>query len=356
MGRRGAYDRTVTASPLLLVANASDGTISSFRFADGALERLAVTEGVTGCSTFVVDPARDLVYAGVKPSGDHVHPAVATLRLDRETGRLAEVSRRDLPDGGMNYLALTHDGAGLLGVSYGGGYGFTATVADGEVSEPVSRIAFANLHSVLPSADGAFAYFVSLGDDVVAQYALGEDMRLSPLSPETVAAPAGSGPRHLVLNAAEDAVYVLTEFSGEVLHFARDTATGTLEYRDAASFVDPSKDLGHSVFGANPLEHHYIWGADLHPSDGGRLLWGSERTESTLGALRVHDDGSLSAPTTFTTTERQPRGFAVSPDGRHLVAAGEKSTSVSLYAIDGESLDLLQRAETGNGANWLRFV
>jgi len=45
----------------------------------------------------------------------------------------------------------------------------------------------------------------------------------------------------------------------------------------------------------------------------------------------------------------------VSPDGRFLVAAGERSTTVSLYAVDGDRLELLQQAETGAGANWVRF-
>lgn len=343
------------SSSLVLVANAADGSISVFRLADDVLEPLATNDGLTGCSTFVVDSARNLVYAGVKGSTPGEPAGIRTLSLDRETGRLEPLSRLDLPDGGMNYLALTRDGAGLLGASYGGGYGISCAVTDGVVSAPVSRISYANLHSVLPSADGRFAYFVSLGDDLVAQYALDDDLHLVPLDPETVAAPTGSGPRHLVLNHAQDAVYVLTEFSGEVLHFSRDIDAGTLELRDAASAVDPTKDLGRSVFGANPLEHHYIWGADLHfGSDSS--LWASERTENTLAAVGVAPDGSVSAPTSFTVTETQPRGFAVSPDGARLVAAGEKTTTVSLYAVDGDRLELLQRAETGRGANWVRFV
>ena len=342
----------MTQSHLILVANAGDGSISTFQLTDGALERIAVTEGLDGCSTFAVDAARDLVYAGVK--GEPA--AIVTLSLERSSGRLSEVSRRDLPDGGMNYLALTRDGAGLLGASYGGGYGLSATITDGVVGEPVSRVEFPNLHSVLPSADGRFAYFVSLGADLVAQYALDDDLRLVALTPETVAAPEGSGPRHLVLNDAQDAVYVLTEFSAEVLHFARDTSNGTLELVGAASAFDPSKGLEHSRFGADPKAEHLIWGADLHFGAQGRWLWASERTESTLGAVSVADDGSVSAPTAFTVTEEQPRGFALSPDGAYLVAAGERSTSVALYAVDADRLELRQRAETGGGANWVRFV
>ena len=346
----------MTESRLVLVANSADGTVSTFRLANDALERLSVTEGLTGCSTFAVDHDRDLVYAAVKGSAPGEPAGIVTLSLDRATGQLTARSRRDLPDGGMNYLALTKGGTGLLGASYGGGYGISSAVVEGVVSAPVSQIAFPNLHSVLASADGRFAYFVSLGADVVAQYAVADDFTLAPLSPETVQCPAGSGPRHLVINDAQDAVYVLTEFSAEVLHFSRDTETGALTLVVAATAHDTTKELGHSEFGADPRANHFIWGADLHLADGGRRIWASERTESTLGAVTVSDDGSVTEPERFFVTEDQPRGFAVSPDGAYLVAAGEKSTTVSLYAVDGDNLDLLDRAETGNGANWVRFV
>ncbi|MGO3554639.1 MAG: lactonase family protein, partial [Microbacterium gubbeenense] len=73
---------------LVLVANAGDGSISTFRLNDEGLERIAVTEGVTGCSTFAVDGDRNLVYAAVKPDATSEFPGVLTLALDRETGAL----------------------------------------------------------------------------------------------------------------------------------------------------------------------------------------------------------------------------------------------------------------------------
>ena len=344
---------------LVLVANAGDGSISTFRLAGDRLERLAVTGGLTGCSTFAVDAERDLVYAGVKgePAG------IVTLALDRATGVLTERSRLDLPAGGMNYLALTHGGSALLGASYGGGYGIVCPVgvssagaagSVGSVGEPTARVAYPNLHSVLPSPDGRFAYFVSLGGDLIAQYALSDALALTPLDPPTAAAPTGSGPRHLVIDDDHGAVYVLTEFSAEVLHYRRDSASGILDFAGSARAFDPAAGLGRSVFGADPLAHHYIWGADLHRA--GDRLWASERTESTLGSLAIAADGTLTDASRFTRTEQQPRGFAMSADGRHLIAAGEKSTTVSLYRVDGDDLTLTDRAETGRGANWVRVV
>ena len=346
----------MSSTPLVLVANGGDGSISSFRLVDRALERLAVTEGLTGTSTFVLDPERDILYAGVKGSVAGQPAGILSLDLDRETGALTPRTRLDLVGGGMNYLALTRDGSALLGVSYGGGSGIICPIVDGVVGEPVSRIEFANLHSVLPSGDGRFAYFVSLGDDLIAQYAIGDDLQLLPLDPPTVAAPAGSGPRHLVLNGAEDAVYVLTEFSGEILHYARDAESGVLTYVGAADVVNPAHELGHSVFGADPMVNHYIWGADLHFGAGGQYLWSSERTESTLSAAAVAADGTVAPAASFIVTEPQPRGFVVSADGAWLVASGERSQTVTLYAVNGDQLELLQQVETGGGANWVRFV
>ncbi|HAS32313.1 MAG TPA: 6-phosphogluconolactonase [Microbacterium sp.] len=337
---------------LVLVANAGDGSLSLFRFDGAALERLSVTEGLTGCSTFAVDSTRDLVYAAVKgdPAG------IVTLSLDRAAGVLTEVSRRDLPRGGMNYLALTHDGEVLLGASYGGGYGILSTVTDGVVSAPVSEIAYANLHAVLPDASGRFAYFVSLGDDLVAQYAITDEPSLEPLSPSTVAFPPGIGPRHLALNAAEDSVYVLTEFSAEIVRLHRDRQNGVLVPDGSTAAHDVAVGLPPGVFGGNPTVNPALWGADLHWGAGQKHLWASERSTSSLAAVPVAADGSLRPAETFTPTEPQPRGFALSADGRYLVAAGERSTTVSLYAVHGQHLELLQRAETGGGANWVRFI
>lgn len=341
-------------SSLVFVANSIDGSISTFTLADGTLTRLSVTPGVTGCSNFVVDAERDLLHASVKADAAG-GPGVLTLSIDRTTGVLTPVSRRDLPDGAMNYLALTRGGTVLLGAAYGAGYGFVAPVTDGVVGEPTARIDFPNLHSVVASSDGRFAYFVSLGADLVAQYAITDDLTLEPLSPATVAAPTGSGARHIVLNRKEDAAYVLTEYSGEVLHFSRDPEAGTLTAVGAASAVDPAAGLARSRFGADPTAEHLIWGADLHFS-GDDVLWASERSASILAPVRVAPDGSVQDAETFVVTEPQPRGFAVSRDGAWLVAAGERSTAVALYAVSGDRLELRQRTETGRGANWVRFA
>ena len=59
-----------------------------------------------------------------------------------------------------------------------------------------------------------------------------------------------------------------------------------------------------------------------------------------------------------TPTEKQPRGFAIDPSGRFLIASGELSSELATYAIDAEtgSLKAIGRYPAGKGANWVEVV
>lgn len=333
---------------LALVANAGDGTVSTFRISDGRLTRLAVSPVGSGCATLAIDPERLLVYVAAKPG------SVVTCSLDPVTGELARWAETPAP-GSVTYLALTPHGDRLLGVGYNEGFGLSWPISGGRLGEPTAAVHHANLHSVVVTRDTRHAYLVSLGEDAVIRYVLGRDGSLT--DPLVADAPQGSGPRHIVLNPEQTSVFVVTEFSGDVLHYARDTASGALRLTSQASIVDASAGLSHSRIGVDPLAGRLIWGADVHLSPNGRFAWASERTASTIATLPLGLSGEPEAATVFTPTEPQPRGFGVTPDGRYLLAVGERSTSASLYQIAADgSLSECDRQETGHGANWVRFV
>lgn len=332
------------------VTNAGDGTVSTFRVgAGGELTRSALSPAGPGCGTLAVDPGRRRVYVAIK--GEPAQVLTCQVRAD---GALTVLARRDLPDA-VQYLTLTPDASRLLAASYPGGFGLVLPVDGRGVGRATARVEFPNLHSCVVSADGITAYFVSLGADLIAQYRLSGGT-LTPLNPPTVPAPAGSGPRHLVLDRDQTSAYLLTEFTGQVLHLRR-TPAGSLTAAGSVSAVDPSKRLGRSRFGADPAAAHLIWGADLHLSADRRWLWASERTGSTLATIPIGADGGPGPATAFVGTEPQPRGFAVTPDGAHVLVTGERSTTVSLYrpGPDGR-LRPVARRETGRGANWVRFL
>lgn len=332
---------------LVLIANAGDGTISSLRLHrgdDARLEVLTTTEGLEGCGTFAVDPERDLVYAAI---GDG--PSIVGLRLDRESGELTEVSRREAEDK-FTYLELAEGGTLLLGAAYGEGLGQVWPVRDGEVGEPTARTENANLHCVI-ARDG-HAWFVSLGDDLISQHELSAAGQLTPLDPPTVPMTQGSGPRHLVLDGEQ--AYLVTEYSGELVRLTVGE-DGTLSTQESVSFVDPDQGLSHSRMDADPREEHLIWGADLAVA--GDLVLASERTSSLLASVRRGTDGTLGDVVSQTPVPEQPRGFRVTDDGRYAVTVGERATEAVLFEI-GQDGQLSQRSTVGigNGANWVRFV
>ncbi len=334
---------------LVLSANAKVGTITTFRLSDDRLAPLSTTTLPGGSSTFVVDHRLQLVYAGVKTDP----PSVVTLRIDRAEGSLTQQDQIQIPDA-MTYLALSPEGDLLLGASYGGCCGYVWPAVGGRIAEPVSWINYENLHCVVVTNDAKFAYFVSLGQDLIAQFGLNAAGGLEPLDPPEVALPAGSGPRHLVLDG-ELTGYVITEFSGEVFRLQRDPQRGTLSVAEGVSVVDPAAGLGRSRFGIDPLSEHVIWAADVHVTED--FVLASERTASTVASVRRAAGGELGALASIRRTEQQPRGFCVTADGTRAIVVGERSNMISLYRIgvDGQ-LTELDRQPNDAGANWVRAI
>ena len=332
---------------LVLTANAGDGTISALSLdrAQGRLVPLATSGQLPGCGTFAVDQATGLVYAAYKgdPAG------IATLRLDRASGELTEVRRR--PAGGsLTYLSLAHEGRFLLGVSYAAGHAWVWPVTDGVIGEPVGEFSYRNLHCIV--VDGTCVYAVSLGEDLIAQFTLSADGVLAPMEPLVAEAPRGSGPRHLILDGAN--AYLVTEFSGEVIRYAR-SADGPLTRAEAVDVVVPDSGLAPSAYGLDPKTEPLIWGADVHRA--GPWLLSSERSSSLITSTALGEGGTLGEPTAYTPTEAQPRGFAVTADGEYAVAVGERSTHAALSRVEADgSLTLLDRAPIGAAANWVRIL
>lgn len=335
-------------SSLVLVGNDKGGTISVLVIANDQLTLLADSAVGAGCSTFAVDAERGLVYSAVKEP----RAAVATLLLDRAMGSLLEISRRDVADP-LSYLALSGDT--LLGASYHGNWGSSWRVSDGKLAEPLSFLEYRNLHAAVPDPAGHHAYFVSLGEDLIAQFALGSDSTLTALSHPTVACPPGSGPRHLVFSRDGRSVYLMTEFTGEAIRFSKG-GDGRLTQAESMPAHDLADGLGRSAFGVDPRANRLIWGADVALADDERWLLCSERFSSVVTAIPLDAQGHLSEGSVVTPTEEQPRGLAVSPDGTRVVVVGERSGCASLYRLEAGALVHLDRVETGLGPNWVRFI
>ena len=120
-------------------------------------------------------------------------------------------------------------------------------------------------------------------------------------------------------------------WSGTVTTFALDNKMGLLTELGSASGLPPDSTLvpgapRGAVGGPNapPPRNtdNDIWAADIHMTPNGKFLYVSERTSSSLATFGV--DGATGKLTYLgsTPTEKQPRGYAIDPKGRFLVASG----------------------------------
>ncbi|MEM5368596.1 beta-propeller fold lactonase family protein [Paraburkholderia azotifigens] len=351
-----------TASFFAIVSNAVDGDVAVFRIdgATGGIERLARY------------PAGDTVMPmALSPDGGMLHAAtrgtprsIVTYAVDSHTGGLTHAHTATI-ESSLAYVSLTPSDDWLLGASYG-----ESTVslfrASSLVSGPVAPRqvidGFVHAHAVIASSDGRFAYATSLGSDTVFCFAIvreANDARLELV--QKLPVEPGFGPRHLRLSPDEKTLYVSSEFRATVAVFSRDSETGTLSARSVSPRAPALAHLNDGCLRTPHLDPvtaaSLVWGADLQVTPDGRFVYVAERTSSRLIAYRVSAEGSLHYAG-YTDTEAQPRGFSIDPSGRFLVACGEKSAHVAVYAIDAASgeLSAVSRCAGGLGANWVEIV
>jgi 6-phosphogluconolactonase len=241
--------------------------------------------------------------------------------------------------------------------------------ADGKVGDPLQVIPTGrNAHAILIDNTNRYVFVPHLGADQVFQFVFDvKTGRLAANTPPLVQLAQGTGPRHLRIAPDNRFVYVLNELTGTVTTLSLDASTGWLTDMGSTSALPPNTPLVTGVPrgaigtpGANQGPRNTdndIWASDLHLTPDGRLMYVAERTSNSIGAMRV--DGATGKLTYLASvpTEQQPRGFAIDPSGKYLIASGERSQTLSVYAIESNgTLKLREQVAGGRGANWVEIV
>ena len=73
----------------------------------------------------------------------------------------------------------------------------------------------------------------------------------------------------------------------------------------------------------------------MHPN--GRWLYITNRVADTIAFFKIGKDGLPVLVEVVPSVVREPRGFALDPSGTWLVAAGQKSNSLTTFRIDGKT-------------------
>lgn len=238
---------------------------------------------------------------------------------------------------GGSHLFVAHYGDGVLSVLPTGADGAVAGGATQVIRLPGREpdgdlLTSPHAHMAAPSPDGHFLLCTDLGTDRVYVYAFsGGSGRLREHG--TVQVPGGRGPRHLVFHPSGRYVHVLNELSSTLTVCAWDAASGSLE---PAAELETREDPGAPT--ANSA-------AAVRLSEDGRFLYTTNRGDDTIAVHAVRDGGaSVELLTSVACGGAWPRDIALTPDGRLLFCANQRSDSLTAFHVDPVSGALTRAA------------
>ena len=337
------------------VSNAEDGDIGMYRLnPDGSLRPGERFKAGKSLGPMSVSPDKRFLVAGVRSQ-----PYLAySFTIEGKSGALAPVGSGPLAES-LPYITFDRTGRYLLGASYSAHLVSVNPVGvDGKIGAPQQVIPTArNAHAIITDQTNRFAFVPHLGTDQVFQFLFDEKSgRLSANTPPVLQLKAGVGPRHLITSPDNRFVYLLNELTATVTTLSLEN--GVLKEIGSAAALPGSK-LGPGM--PRPQQgrdvSNDIWASDLHVTPDGALLYAAERTSSTLSGFAVDAASGRLTYVGSTPTEKQPRGFRIDPTGRFMVVSGERSDTLSAYAIESNGqLKLVGKYPTGKGSNWVEIV
>lgn len=305
-------------------------------------------------SWLVLDEQRGRLYATNENSPTHADPVgrVSAWQLD-SSGEHQLIGQNISLGDEPTHASLSHDGRYLFISNYGarpnpGGSLAVMPLAEDGQPLPVTQLLAhqssgvhperqqaAHVHSAVPSPDDKRLLVSDLGADQVFVYRYdprNAERPLQPDEPASIELPAGSGPRHLVFHPNGKHAYLALELSAQVASF--DYTNGTLIRRQLLDLKDGGSEVRHSP------------GA-IHTSADGRFLYVSDRGDyNHIIVFAIDSDGALREIQRRPTEGREPREFAIAPDGRFLLIANQLSDDVVVIGRDPDSGKLGETLQT----------
>jgi 6-phosphogluconolactonase len=351
-----AISMPAAAATFVYVSNAEDGDIGLYTLrTDGTLQPGQRFKAAPMVMPMSVSPDKRFLVAAVRSKPF----AAYTCSIDRASGALKQVGSGPLAES-FPYITFDRTGRYLLSASYGAHLVSVNPVnPDGTAGAPQQVIPTArNAHAIITDKTNRFVFVPHLGTDQVFQFQFDEKSgRLTANTPPVLQLKAGTGPRHLITSPDNRFVYLLNELTATVTTLALEN--GILKEVSSASALSPESKLGPGM--PRPQQgrdvSNDIWASDIHVTPNGRFLYAAERTSSTINGFTVDTATGKLTYVGSTPTEKQPRGFRIDPTGRFMVVSGEKSETLSSYAIEPSGmLRAVSKVPSGKGSNWVEIV
>lgn len=133
----------------------------------------------------------------------------------------------------------------------------------------------------------------------------------------------GLGPRHIKFHPIQNYLYLITEYSNEILTllYEKNQGTSSLKLLQRISTL-PNDFKGKST------------GSSLDISKDGRFLYAANRGADTIAVFDINPDGTLTKIQDISCGGNIPRHIALTKDDTGLMIANQKSNEVVILDVD----------------------
>jgi 6-phosphogluconolactonase len=133
----------------------------------------------------------------------------------------------------------------------------------------------------------------------------------------------GAGPRHFTTTENGRFLYVINELNSTINVFTKN---------DSGSYIGTHKV---STLAADFKGESFC--ADLHISQDGKFLYGSNRGENTIVIFSIDSaTGGLTLVGRESVKGDWPRNFTIDPTGKFLLVANQNSNNITVFKRDSE--------------------
>ncbi len=321
----------------------------------GKLSSPRVIAEAKGASFLAISKDRQTLYATLDLGQGDGGVGAFQLR-GGQTARLLNTQ----PSQGKNatHVALDQQGKFLLVANYGSGSIASFPLnPDGSLQAKKDFFAYqgrghhqvrqeaSHPHGAFFDQQNRFVYVPDLGLDKIFIYALKEG-RLDSSTQSSAELSPGSGPRHLAFHPHLPIAFVVNELSLTVAVMKVDSHTGQLSLGQVISSLPEG------------VEAKGVTSSAVFCSPNGKNLYVANRGHDSLAVFSISSEGQLTLIQNLLNVPATPRGFGLSPDGRWLVCAGQKSGTLNVYRIDPVSgkLSDTHQSVAAPGASCILFL
>ena len=297
-----------------------------------------------GPSPLAINPDRKVLYVGHRNV-----PAITSLRIDQQTGRLTKIGTVS-PEAAPTFLSTDRNGRYLLSSYYQGAHAAVHPLGDdGAVGgPPIEWLETAiGAHSMQTDPSNKFAFVPHIdnrgGPNAIFQFRFDPNTgHLTPNSPPRVGQPTGTGPRHFCFHPTADILYFSNEQGSSVTGYNFDAANGTLSAFQTISTLPAGYQETNTC-------------SQIQISPSGKFLYAPNRGHNSIASFSVDASSGQLTATGQVSTEDRPSAFSLDPEGKYLFSAGSETNQLASYRTNGDTGELtpMETYSVGKRPMWV---